>query len=1411
MRFVDSISRNLPTAAKLRIVLITALILTVPFFVYYLFYIKSQTDYFTNRNFRVLARVGNQITTKVESLSGVLKRVGNNFVQPDNSVADARRPGERKRASQFLPGVKNSKKNLEGLKDTLKGLKDYGGEIELVEVKSTTEAKIDSGQLLEQVAVEARAEDGAMQLYFDLQYAAADKSNVVTIRVRTDFDELIQPIVGEGPKGAGDEEGFADLLITEPGGDGRVLFQQNASELRLVSLGKLTTAGEEGKEIDLAALGRSSNVADVRMAGSEYKLFIHPLGLSIPQAGTDDGRGLQWVVCGLVPASRFRREVWAISYSLLIVLAFVTVLSILSWPFFKLVLIGPKDRLRTADIYFLFFSSVIGLALLTSLGLYGYSYTMLEDAMDNQLKELATQVKRNFTEEVRASLAQLDRLNADSALKKDVSNLEAPAAAATGRRARAASSQDKRLYRLKVLSAPDPAKVGRRGDGDVTQLKPLSMSPTCKEWPYPYFDTAVWIDEGGEQRLKWTVRDYPPQFINVSERPYFTALKEGRYRHLDDPSQSSSEAAKQDAAPSRQCSNPGDRKFWLEPIISKTTGRNEVEVSERMPDAPADAGQRRMRLIISAFDTRLISLVRPVLPAGFGFCVINDDGRVLFHSDEARHLGENFFEESDDNRSLRSAVIVRREDALDVSYLGRGHRVYTTPVDGFPDWTIVAFRDKQVLRTAFLELLTLSSLLFLVYCLVVLIFLSGFYLLNLNANERRAWLWPSSRRTLNYYVSVLVLLALSVTSVLVYSRSDIWSVVAVSLISFLGTCLFFLNLRFGSYGREWKGVKEAGLWGRIAGGRGSLRRHDHAYVLNIFFLFLLVAIIPAAAFFKFAYESEIRLFVKHGQITIAKGLAAREGRVLSQAADAFSGQDDATAAAFKSARLAETWDIYDGFFFKTTSKVGEAPRPAQPGRVKELVNGLISMISDLTPRYNQTSTERLGLGDGAFADRSYVSDDNGTSKARLFINPGGADKAKADWHYLETDILLLGWPSAPWLVAFFVLGVPFYLWVHFTVRKIFLLNLHGPTSYAFSDLASPDDGVGGNRFVVLEPPYTQRVRFNSDRYQRIDVAGLADAPEWVTVFEYETLGTPGKIIALDRFEHRASEPEANRQKMLFLEALLARGHRLTVVSTIEPARYCFGDEAEANGSKSSEDLDRWSWVVSNFFTVYMEDKGEPGWLAGELERYREKTFEEGARRGRTRAEVEELLRTLEEECNPKSPLQRLGLEIIQQPDFVTLTPEHLIGRVRVQAGTYYQDIWDSCSNDEKLTLYHLAQDRLLSPNDPEIARLLRKGLIVRDPDIHLMNESFRQFAKSERASQVVAEFEKEAAKGSLWQIIKAPLLVVLISVVLFLFITQRDLYTSSLAIMTAITTAIPAFFKVLSLFQKDSVNASSQQ
>jgi hypothetical protein len=73
---------------------------------------------------------------------------------------------------------------------------------------------------------------------------------------------------------------------------------------------------------------------------------------------------------------------------------------------------------------------------------------------------------------------------------------------------------------------------------------------------YPYFDTVSWINRDGMQRAKWSVRDYTTQHVGVSDRAYFQNIRKKHFYEL------------------------GSHKFWLEPLVSRTTGRNQVEISQ---------------------------------------------------------------------------------------------------------------------------------------------------------------------------------------------------------------------------------------------------------------------------------------------------------------------------------------------------------------------------------------------------------------------------------------------------------------------------------------------------------------------------------------------------------------------------------------------------------------------------------------------------------------------------------------------------------------------------------------------------------------------------------------------------------------------------------------------------------------
>ena len=360
-----------------------------------------------------------------------------------------------------------------------------------------------------------------------------------------------------------------------------------------------------------------------------------------------------------------------------------------------------------------------------------------------------------------------------------------------------------------------------------------------------------------------------------------------------------------------------------------------------------------------AFDSRLLSLMDPVLPDAFGFAIIDNDGKVLFHSDEAHHLGENLLQECDDDRALRSAVIGRSDKSLNVRYLGEDHHFFVTTLNGFPEWSLIAFRNKQPLRSVFFELLTSVTALFLVYGFILIAGFSVFYIFYAR-NKRRAWLWPSEKKRAIYIQSFFLLLGFVLVSlvltIFLHGEKLVWLIAGAGL---LGALAFFLHMRFGPQSST-----------NVAAPARSRFKYDWIYTLNASLLLLLIAILPNAAFFKYEYESEITLLIKHAQFTMATALSKRDERIRSQYANIATLEgssslkpDEAGTTPFMKQRLGETWDIYHRFFYGThhvDSKAGaensvEATAP-------DYLSGLSTVLPLKSDQHRKTRTARQCRG-----------------------------------------------------------------------------------------------------------------------------------------------------------------------------------------------------------------------------------------------------------------------------------------------------------------------------------------------------------------------------------------------------------------------------------------------------------------
>jgi hypothetical protein len=1336
---------------QLRVIAFSLVIIIVPFFVYYYFFVSNQTKYFNGRNLRTLATLSTHLQESVDSQSSVFKNAAEKYVQ---DLAEGEADEGVKGHPVTIEQLKLQDYSDRFQKKALNPLRGEGANLQATSLTVVPEPADRS--LLTAPRIEVKEESSQRWLYFDYTvpyqstYSSSTSAGYVctpeqppippspnskylNFKARVNLLQLISPFVNKRDmqenQGALYQDGFDAVLIASLDDQMTILFQESSAKLRILSLNNLTTS--TGGKIDLKLLGQSANISDVTLGPADYKLFVQPVPL--PLMTTRDGKqeSLRWLACGLVENVHFQQQRLSVSYNVLIGFGFVTILVAISWPFLKLFFIGPKDRFRSLDGYMLGISAFLIAAMLTLIALFTYSYNATLNGLDENLEKFAGTIKSNFNSELESALVQIDELNA----KLDPETI----AAAKNVNAR---NLDKLAYRSSIM-------------------RDKLITP---ESPYPYLNTAYWMDPQGWQQIKWTVRSGVTNRVNLCNRAYFAKLKQGRSYNFKD-------------------SKNRDHEFWIEPVMSKTTGANTVALAKRTDNIVPNSTW------VSAIDMRLLSLMQPVLPEGFGFAVIDETGKVFFHSAEKLHLGENLFEECDNNQVLRAAVVGRWKQSLTSSYFGKGHSVYVEPLDNFP-WTLVVFHEKDSLRTTFSEILTLCLVLFLSYFGVLCLLLVAMYLLNRNTRDRSTWLWPDKLKRSFYVESIALNSILFLLSCLaVYVLPGLWKLCVPTLLGL-----------FAVASSVWR-FKRAEAHSEPVKPRWFDYRT--AYVVNVTLLFCLASILPAYGCFKIAYLQEMKLFIKNGQLKLSDDMVAREERLRSQFRSTYRNTPKETVDALLTRRIRdEQRDIYDSFFFNTQQKSDCADpiyATARPSR-------MLAFFKEFVPLFDHSSIKRHALTTRA-ADNSRSWDDaDGTTlvlHAREPQSNGPGDTERR----IESHLPPL--KGAIWWLLVLVVFVLTSLILYYLVRQLFLLAREEVSGDELTGYYT--NSSSANLLVVLDPSFIGKSqllrRMGINGANRIDIEQVARQKTW---WQQTSLLNAKDPVVLDNFEYGVDDDHHSQQKLDLLEALLQEKRRTIALSTVEPQRLLSpnGKNGHTNGSAATLPVplfsERWTDAVSRFLKVAPEDLGDVTSFATDLEESKRQCLEQPGLDETAKEQIKSAFKLIENECSPRAYLQKIGRTIAGQSCLDKATTAGLCKQIMTNARPYYSSLWNACTGEEKLTLTRLAQHGLLSPKDPDIDELLRKGLILRDPAIRIMNESFRQFILSARTDDDVAKCEKEAKSSSNWEVLKVPFTIGLLSVAAFLLLTQRELYNSALPFITGLAAGLPSFLKLVSMFQSGS-------
>ena len=101
-----------------------------------------------------------------------------------------------------------------------------------------------------------------------------------------------------------------------------------------------------------------------------------------------------------------------------------------------------------------------------------------------------------------------------------------------------------------------------------------------------------------------------------------------------------------------------------------------------------------------------------------------------------------------------------------------------------------------------------------------------------------------------------------------------------------------------------------------------------------------------------------------------------------------------------------------------------------------------------------------------------------------------------------------------------------------------------------------------------------------------------------------------------------------------------------------------------------------------------------------------------------------------------------------------------------------------------------------------------KRLLRKDPDLRLMNRTFRRFVMSPQttgqvAQRDVARIESEL-EASAWDQIRGPFVIGVLGVAAFLYFTQRETYNVTVGAVVGLATQVPNLLKALTwVVQKD--------
>jgi hypothetical protein len=337
-------------------------------------------------------------------------------------------------------------------------------------------------------------------------------------------------------------------------------------------------------------------------------------------------------LAGLVSVSRYNSSYKDIPLGFFVPAGIIILLLVICLPILKIFILGSGETIVDWNI-----RQLIGcyfVAAFTCFLLFSWLFLTWYQAADNKimLGQLSGQINQQFTGEIDTICLQLKKWDAAYNSVRDSPNLIS-----------ALRSND-------IIHPADSSALDRLFRPDI----------------YPYSDYVFWVDSSGKWSATWSEKiksNKPPQ-LDARNREYFRDFIHGRYLSLHD-----------------------SMPFTIQSLLSRQDGEYRINVVIK------SSGNSRGSPLLIGLSAKMHSVMNPVIPAGYNFSIIDDNGNILYDSRPGRALLSNFLKESEDPSSLQGSLRFRtRRYYSHYQLKGRDVALEATPIARLP-YTLLAYAD----------------------------------------------------------------------------------------------------------------------------------------------------------------------------------------------------------------------------------------------------------------------------------------------------------------------------------------------------------------------------------------------------------------------------------------------------------------------------------------------------------------------------------------------------------------------------------------------------------------------------------------------------------------------------------------------------------------------------------------------